>query len=211
MTPAARKLLLTAHVTASVGWLGALAVFLAHAVLAQVSEDAQIVRATSIAMGLTAWLVIMPLSLATLVTGVAQALGTAWGLLRHYWILFKLMLTALATIVLLLKLGPIGVLAEAAATATFSATDLMGLRKSLTFHAVGGVVVLLAAAVLGIYKPAGLTRFGRARGASDIAPHATNVLPRWVKIFGGIMVSLILLVGVMMFAGDHGPGAHVFR
>src|SRR5687768_13979193 len=109
MTPAVRKLLLTAHVIASIGWLGALAVFLAHAVLAQVSEGARIVHATSIAMCLTAWLVIMPLSLATLVTGVAQALGTAWGLFRHYWILFKLILTVLATIVLLLELGPIGV------------------------------------------------------------------------------------------------------
>jgi hypothetical protein len=208
MTPAARKLLLTAHVTASVGWLGALAVFLAHAVLAQVSEDAQIVRATSIAMGLTAWLVIMPLSLATLVTGVAQALGTAWGLFRHYWILFKLMLTVLATIVLLLKLGPISVLAEAAASATFSNTDLIGLRRSLTFHAIGGMVVLLAAAALGIYKPEGLTRFGRARQGDDTGSRVTYALPRWVKVCGGIAAALILLVGIMMSAGDHGPGSH---
>jgi hypothetical protein len=37
-------------------------------------------------MGLTAWLVIMPLSVATLVSGLVQALGTTWGLLRHYWV-----------------------------------------------------------------------------------------------------------------------------
>jgi hypothetical protein len=105
MTPAIRKLTLTAHVTASVGWLGALAVFLAHALASLISEDDQMVRAASLAMGLTAWFVILPLSLASLITGLVQALGTAWGLFRHYWILFKLLLAAVATIVLLLKWG----------------------------------------------------------------------------------------------------------
>ena len=84
LSPRTRKLLLTAHVTTSVGWCGALAVFIAHALIAVVSREEQLVRAMSIAMGLTAWLVIMPLSLATLGTGLAQALGIAWGLLRHY-------------------------------------------------------------------------------------------------------------------------------
>ncbi|TWO63321.1 hypothetical protein FN976_28550, partial [Caenimonas sedimenti] len=111
MSPRTRKLMLTAHITSSVGWCGALAVFLAHALVGLVSKEDQVVRAMSIAMGVTAWLVIMPLSLATLATGLTQALGTAWGLLRHYWVLFKLLLTAVATVVLLLKLGPISVLA----------------------------------------------------------------------------------------------------
>jgi hypothetical protein len=76
MTPALRKLALTSHVTASVGWLGALAVFLAHAVASVISQDAQMVRAASLAMGLSAWFVILPLGLASLITGLVQALGT---------------------------------------------------------------------------------------------------------------------------------------
>lgn len=75
MTPRVRKLMLTAHVTASIGWVGALAVFLAHALAGVVSQDEQLVRAVSLVMGLTAWFVIMPLSLASLTTGLAQALG----------------------------------------------------------------------------------------------------------------------------------------
>ncbi|UUZ65482.1 hypothetical protein LP417_13840 [Polaromonas sp. P1-6] len=86
MTPRLRKFVLTAHVTASVGWLGALAVFLAHALASLLSEDAQMVRAASLAMGVAAWFVILPLSLASLITGLVQALGTSWGLFRHYWI-----------------------------------------------------------------------------------------------------------------------------
>lgn len=211
MTPRVRKLMLTAHVTASIGWVGALAVFLAHALAGVVSQDEQLVRAVSLAMGLTAWFVIMPLSLASLATGLVQALGSAWGLVRHYWVLFKLVLTAVATIVLLLKLGPINSLAHAAAQATFSSADSVGLRTSLMVHAAGGLVVLLAAAVLGIYKPAGLTHYGRRAHHGDEARNAPGLglaKPRWVRVLGSMVIVLILLVLVMMFAGGHGPGAH---
>lgn len=202
MSPRTRKIILTAHITASIGWCGALAVFLAHALVGLLSQQEQMARATSIAMGLTAWLVIMPLSLATLVTGLTQALGTAWGLVRHYWVLFKLVLTAVATIVLLLKLGPISVLADAASNATFSSSDLIGLRTSLTLHAAAGLVVLLAAAVLAIYKPAGLIR----KDPEDSA--IPYVFPLWIKVFGSIVVALIVLVVIMMLFGGHGPAAH---
>ena len=151
---------LTAHVTASVGWVGALAVFLVHALASLISQDAQMVRAASLAMGLTAWFVILPLSLASFATGIVQALGTSWGLFRHYWILFKLLLTAVATIVLLLKLGSISSLTDLAAGMTLSSTDLVGLRTSLMVHAAGGLLVLLTATALAIYKPSGMTRYG---------------------------------------------------
>jgi hypothetical protein len=209
MTPRLRNLTLTAHVSTSVGWLGALAVFLLHAVASLISQDVQMVRAASLAMGLTAWFVILPLSLASLITGLVQALGTAWGLFRHYWILFKLLLTAVATIVLLLKLEPISYLADVATETTFSSGDLIGLRTSLMVHAGGGLLVLLAAATLAVYKPPGMTRYGvrkereyvNARVRSGLGS-ATST-PRWVKVFGVIVIALILLVGIMMLGGAH--------
>lgn len=211
-----RKLTLTAHVTASVGWIGALAVFLAHALAGMMSHDEQMVRATSLAMGLTAWFVILPLSLASLATGLVQAVGTAWGLFQHYWILFKLLLTAVATVVLLLKLGPISYLADAAAVTTFSSADLIGLRTSLLIHAGGGLLVLLAAAALAVYKPSGMTPYGvhkhheqRARLEGDIGMKpGRESTPLWVKAFGITVIVLVLLVGIMMVIGGHGPGAH---
>ena len=63
-----RKLLLTTHVVASIGWVGALAVFMAHAIASLTSQDPFIVRAACLAMALTAWFVILPLSLASLIT-----------------------------------------------------------------------------------------------------------------------------------------------
>ena len=69
MRPRLRKFALTAHVTSSVGWLGAVAGFLAPAVAGLTSQDAQMVRAAYLAMDLTTWFVIVPLSLASLLTG----------------------------------------------------------------------------------------------------------------------------------------------
>lgn len=213
MTPSVRKLTLTAHVIASVGWIGALAVFLAHAVVSVASQDAFIVRAACVAMGLTAWFVIFPLSITALITGLVQALGTAWGLLRHYWIVAKLLLTVLATAVLLLKLAPIGYLANAAEQATFSRTDLAGLQVSLLIHAIGGLLVLLAVATLAIYKPVGVTPFGlrKHRAQTSASPdfETATGMPPWVKVFALVLGALILLIGIMMLAGTHGPGAHV--
>ncbi len=59
-------------------------------------------RAAYLVMELIGWFVLVPLSLASLLTGLVQALGTKWGLFRHYWVLFKLLITVLATIVLLM-------------------------------------------------------------------------------------------------------------
>jgi hypothetical protein len=203
MTPPIRKFALAVHVTAAVGWVGALTVFFAHALAGVLSDNEPVVRATSLAMGLTAWLVILPLSIATLVTGLVQALGTAWGLLRHYWVLFKLVLTTVATGVLLLKMQPISHLADAAAQAGFSSDDLVGLRTSLTVHAAGGLLVLLGALGLAIYKPVGLTRFGRQATESTVA-----TAPRWAKVVGLALAAIVVLVGVVAVFGAHGPGAH---
>ena len=98
MTPLLRKFVLTVHVTSSVGWLGAVA--------GLTSQDVQIVRAAYLAMELTGWFVIVPLSLASLLTGLVQSLGTEWGLFRHYWILVKFLINIFASIVLLLHMQP---------------------------------------------------------------------------------------------------------
>jgi hypothetical protein len=91
-----RKVALTAHLASSVGWLGAAACFLALAVVGLTSKDAQTARATSLVMAPAAWSVLVPLSLGSLLTGLVLSLGTTWGLLRHYWVLIKLLITGLA-------------------------------------------------------------------------------------------------------------------
>ena len=160
MTPNVRKLALTAHVTSSVGWLGAVAAFLALAVAGLTSRDAQLVRAAYLAMGVTGWFVIVPLGVASLLTGLVQSLGTTWGLFRHYWVLIKLLMTVLATALLLVHMQPTSYMARVAAERVLSGSDLRGLRIQLAADAGAAVVVLLVATALSVYKPRGLTPYG---------------------------------------------------
>jgi hypothetical protein len=160
MTPRLRKFVLVAHVTSSVGSLGAVAVFLALAVAGLTSQDAQMVRAAYVANGFIAWYVILPLILAALLIGVVQSLGTPWGLFRHYWVLTKLLLTVLTLIVLLLQMEGISYMAGVTTETTLSSAELLGLRRSLRLHAAGGLVVLLVTTMLSIYKPRAMTRYG---------------------------------------------------
>lgn len=161
MTPAVRKLALTAHITASVGWLGAVVGFLALAVAGLTSQDEATVRAVYLAMEITGWAVLVPLSIASLVTGVVQSLGTVWGLFRHYWVLVKLAITVLATAVLLMYTRTLDHLAGAAAQPAAAGDDLGVLPSaSPLVHAGAALLVLLVAAVLSVYKPRGLTPYG---------------------------------------------------
>ena len=159
MTPSLRKFALAVHITSSVGWIGAVAGYIALDVAAAMGQDAQTLRAAYIGMELIAWYVIVPLALASLLTGLVMSLGTKWGLFRHYWVLISLLLTTLATGVLLVETQTIGYFADIAADPTTSNDELRALRSTLV-HSVGGTVVLLVILVLNVYKPRGMTRYG---------------------------------------------------
>jgi uncharacterized membrane protein len=164
LTPWLRKLALTAHVTASVGWLGAVLAFLALSIAGLTSQDPQTVRGAYLVMELTGWAVLVPLSLASLLTGLVSSLGSSWGLFRHYWILFKLAINVVATIVLLLYMQTLASLADAAAATTLSSNELRRLNNpSPTLHAAAALLLLLVATALAIYKPRGMTRYGQRK------------------------------------------------
>ena len=160
MPPQLRKAALTTHVACSVGSLGAVAAFLVLAVLALRTGDESVARGAYPAMDVIARYVVLPLVLASLATGVVQALGTPWGLFRHYWVLTKLVLTLLVAGVLLLQLELIGHLARGAASGSLPLGEIRALGVSPVLHATGGLLVLLLPVVLSLYKPRGLTRYG---------------------------------------------------
>jgi hypothetical protein len=160
MAPGLRKFALTAHVTCSVGLLGAIAAFLALAVAGLINADAKMVRAAYLAMEMIARFVIIPLAFASLLTGLIQSLGTPWGLFRHYWVLIKLLLTIFASSVLLAKMELIGYAARLAAETTSSRADLRAVGIQLAVHAAGGLLILFVPVMLSVYKPSGVTRYG---------------------------------------------------
>jgi hypothetical protein len=161
MPPRVGKFALTAHVIASVGWLGAAAAFLALAVVGLTSQDAQTVRGAYLVMEPAGWYVLVPLAFASLLTGLIQSLGTVWGLFRHYWVLFKLVINVFATLVLLLYMDTFRVMAGVAAD---PGAELGAVRNSSPLlHAALALVLLLVATVLAVYKPRGMTRYGQRK------------------------------------------------
>jgi hypothetical protein len=172
MPPRLRKVVLTAHVVSSVGWLGAVVAYLALDVTAVVSRDVQVVRAAYVAMNLVVWYAIVPLALASVLIGVLNALGTTWGLVRHYWVLVKLVLTVIAAAVLLAETQTVSRLAEVAATGA----DPRELPSTL-LHSIGGAVVLLTTTVLSVFKPRGVTRYGWRKQRQASGRQAQKSLP----------------------------------
>jgi hypothetical protein len=173
MPPALRKVALATHLSFSVGWIGAVVAYLVLSVAAGTTEDAPTLRATWIAMDLTGWYAIVPLALGSLITGVVMALGTTWGLFRHYWVLISFVLTVLAAVVLLLHMPDVSVLADAAREAEGAGLDGPGkhlytrLDDGDLLHPALGLVVLLAIQVLNVYKPQGMTRYGQRKQAEE--------------------------------------------
>ena len=155
MSPRLRKAVLTAHVVSSVGWMGAVVAYIALDITASTSTDADLVRTAYLAMEVTAVSAIVPLAITSVLVGVVNALVTPWGLFRHYWVLVKLLLTLVATAVLLVESRMIRSLASAAG----AVGDPRTLPGTLP-HSIGGLVVLLVVMVLSIYKPKGMTRYG---------------------------------------------------
>jgi hypothetical protein len=166
MSPGLRKFTLTAHVTCSVGWFGSVASFVALALVGLKSGDLHTVSAVYVAAAVVGQYVIVPFSLAALLTGVVVSVATEWGLVRHYWVLVKFLLTIGATALLLLHMQPVNRLALAAANASITSADILPLRIQILVDACLGLLALLAATALSVYKPWGVTPW-EARSESD--------------------------------------------
>jgi hypothetical protein len=159
LSPGVRKFALATHLTCSVGWVGAVVAYLVLDVTVATSRDTQLVRASWIAMNVVVSTAIVPLAIATLVTGLIMSLGTKWGLFRNWWVLISFLLTVGATLVLLTETRVIGAAAAIAAGPNTSTEQLLALPHTLP-HSAGGLAVLLVVQVLNVYKPPGLTPYG---------------------------------------------------
>lgn len=208
MGPSIRKFALTAHITSSVGWLGAAAAFVALAIAGQVSQDVPTVRAYYLAMELTGWNVIVPLCLATLVTGLVMALGTKWGLFRHYWVALKFLLTVISALILLGFTNTLSQMGDLAANTSLSIEEIRNLRQGPVGHSGGGLIVLLAISALSVYKPWGKIRYGLNRNElgmdSTIKTVSSDGKP-W-KLY--VLISIALLVVVFLVLHLASGGGH---
>lgn len=75
--------------------------------------------------------------------------------------LIKLLITTVASALLLVHLQPVTVMAEIAASSSLAPADMTGMRAQLVFDAGAALLALLVTTVLSVYKPRGLTRYGQ--------------------------------------------------
>jgi hypothetical protein len=213
MTPALRRVTFTTHVTSSVGWLGAVMAFLALAVIGFTNDDERTVRGAYLVMAPAAWFVLVPLAHASLLSGIALSLGTPWGLFRQYWVVLKLGITVFATVILLIYMGTFRQMAGVAADPVLGVAAVR--NASPIIHAILALILLLAATVLGVYKPFGITAYGRRKhderqealssttfaSSGTARPVNAGSTPPWIYVAGIVAIALALLFIILHLTG----------
>jgi hypothetical protein len=198
MTPRLSKAVLTSHITVSVGWVGAVAVFIVLAAAGLTAEENQLARSAYMAMELSAWYVIVPFCIASLLTGIVQATGTKWGLFKFYWIVVKLFLTVALTILLLLHMQPIEYLAGIAADTNFSNAKHSGHVINLIAKAGAALIALLFITTISIYKP-----WGRINRVSYAGTQSSKIQLKktWSSYALYGLIALIVIFIIMHLLG----------
>jgi hypothetical protein len=168
VSPRLYKLLLTAHIAVSVGWLGVVFAKLVLALVAATTGAPDVSAALLVSLNVVN-IAFAPVAIATIVTGVLLSLGTKWGVLQHYWVVTKLVLTV-GVIGTAVQVAP-RLVGQATAAPSGLAGDeatLLGLPWApavvLSF-AVAHLLMLGAATVVSVYKPWGKTWLGRRKDA----------------------------------------------
>ena len=223
------RVMLITHIVVSVGWLGAVAGFLVLSIAGLTSCDVSTVRGVYLSMNLIGLYLLVPLSFAALLTGLVQSLGTSWGLFRQYWTIVKLVLTI--GCVGLLLLHQFMAVARAAQRVMDSPLgtmpDVNRIGEELAMKAALAILVLLITTTLSVYKPWGLTPYGRRlqqkrrmmQGSTEVEiPTALAVATltpissqrKRLALFLGLFSALIITLVLMHHLLGHGFRGHGF-
>ncbi|WP_234322888.1 DUF2269 domain-containing protein [Streptomyces sp. NRRL S-350] len=167
LPPRARKALVVLHVVASVSWLALMLCLLTLAVTALTTGDADRLRTAYRAMAMLGDVLVVPLSLLTLLSGVVLGLGTSWGLFRYYWVNTKFWLTlgamAASIFALTARLHDAVRAVDAHPTGPITPADLGFVRYNAAIVPAIALSLYLFAVILSVYKPWGRRRAAGAR------------------------------------------------
>jgi hypothetical protein len=204
MTIRITKLLLTSHVSVSVGWLGAVGSFVAIAAACVTAANPETGRALYPALELIAWYVVLPFCFASLLTGILQAVVTPWGLFRHYWIIVKLILTVAMTVLLILHLPPISYLSSLTSDSYAGKAKETAILVDLIAKAGAAITALLAITALSIYKPWGAIQ----QNANPRCSPARNRDKKTVGFYLLIILASLIVIGIIKHLSGGAMGMH---
>jgi len=160
MRPRTRKGVLVAHIVAAGAWIG-LDVMLGVLVFTPLlTSDTAVAALCYQVMPLLLWPILLS-GLASLATGVVLGLGTHHGLVRHWWVLVKLVLNLVLTLLVVVLLGP-GLDEAAEAGRQLAAGVPVDVDLSnLVYPPIVSGTSLVVATVLAVFKPWGRVRATR--------------------------------------------------
>jgi hypothetical protein len=162
LPPRWRKAVLTAHVVTAVGWLGVDLVQLTLGIAGLTGSDPAVVYP---ALGFIGTTLFVPLSFLVWLVGVGNAVFTPWGLLRHWWVLLKLVVTTVMLVLVVFLLRP-----NLVDALTLGAALPHQQRLDLAVAASVSTSLMIFATVLSTYKP-----WGRAKRRQPAKAHETKV------------------------------------
>lgn len=160
-----RRTLVLLHVLASMSWIGVDLVIGVLSFTGLTTDDPRTMATAYGGLALFAVPLLLVLGLLTLATGALLGLGTRFGLLRYWWVVVKLVISVVLTVLVLVALRPtLDVAAVETATVDPTLADrLTDVRFNMIFPPLVSTTALVVAAWLGVFKPSGPTR--RDRGS----------------------------------------------
>jgi hypothetical protein len=156
MRPRMRKGVLVAHIVAAGAWIGLDVVLGVLVFTPLLTSDMAVAALCYQVLPLLVWPIVVS-GLACLVTGVVLGVGTHHGLVKHWWVLVKLVLNVVLLLLVLVLLRP--GLYEAAQLGRQLAAGLPAAAPdTLVFPPIVSGTSLVVATVLAVYKPGGRVR-----------------------------------------------------
>lgn len=151
-----RRLTVVLHVLFSAAWIGLTLGILALGIRAYTSQDPGVVAFAYRAGDVFGEWLLVPVALATLITGLALSVGTQWGLVRHKWVLVKFVLTVITVLLVAFSMAPgLSENADRAVAGTAVADIDMWIAPLV------GTTTYAFMYVISVLKPWGLTLWGR--------------------------------------------------
>ncbi|MDX2680484.1 PDR/VanB family oxidoreductase [Streptomyces sp. NY05-11A] len=157
-----RKVTLAVHILSSVGWVGLSLSMATLALIGYLTSDPGVAEGAYYAMYVFDESTVSLVSLVCGASGVLLGCGTPWGLMRHWWVLVKWVLTLAVAAFAWVYTHPLVLTAAEKAAAAEGGVYRPGTEGTLLAWTVPPVFgVLVFTGVLSVYKPWGRTRRGR--------------------------------------------------
>ncbi len=157
-----RKVTLAVHILSSVGWVGLSLSMATLALIGYLTSDPGVAEGAYYAMYVFDESTVSLVSLVCGASGVLLGWGTPWGLMRHWWVLVKWVLSLGVAAFAWVYTHPLVLTAAEQAGAVEGGIYRPGREGTLLAWTVPPVfAVLVFTGVLSVYKPWGRTRRGR--------------------------------------------------